>query len=183
MAMPMLIRDVLPVGVTGIVIAAYFSAIMSTADSCLMASSGNFVNDVLQRYCFPKASEKFIMHLSQVITLVIGVAAVIIAAGFETVLDLIFDAYAFMVAGLFVPTVGAYFWKKSSSAGALSAMLAGGFSTLALLRKWVLLPESAQLTDLHPSAYGIAISLVVFVAFSLLLPDRQTQPDTGENHD
>ena len=54
MAMPMLIRDILPVGVTGIVIAAYFSAIMSTADSCLMASSGNFVNDILQRYCFPQ---------------------------------------------------------------------------------------------------------------------------------
>ncbi|HDP93966.1 MAG TPA: sodium:solute symporter family protein, partial [Candidatus Aminicenantes bacterium] len=40
MGMPMMIKTALPAGVTGIVIAAYFSAIMSTADSCMMASSG-----------------------------------------------------------------------------------------------------------------------------------------------
>jgi SSS family solute:Na+ symporter len=180
MAMPMLIKDVLPVGVTGIVIAAYFSAIMSTADSCLMASSGNLVNDILQRYCFANASEKFIMRLSQAVTLLIGVAAVVIAARFEKVLDLIFDAYAFMVAGLFVPTLGAYFWKKSSSTGAFAAMLAGGFFTLGLLRSWIGLPESVRQVDLHPSVYGIAVSLIVFVIGSSLFPDRNVNLQKGE---
>ena len=179
MAMPMLIKEVLPIGVTGIVIAAYFSAIMSTADSCLMASSGNFVNDILQRYCFPKASDKTIMRLSQAVTLAIGVAAVIIAAGFKTVLDLIFDAYAFMVAGLFIPTLGAYFWKKSSSTGAFAAMLAGGFFTLGLLRNWIHLPESVKQVDLHPSAYGIAASFVVFMIGSYLFPDKKYSSQTG----
>ncbi len=47
MGVPILLREVLPVGVTGIVIASYFSAIMSTADSCIIASSGNFVNDLI----------------------------------------------------------------------------------------------------------------------------------------
>ena len=37
MGLPLLIKTVLPVGLTGVVVAAYFSAIMSTADSCLMA--------------------------------------------------------------------------------------------------------------------------------------------------
>jgi SSS family solute:Na+ symporter len=50
MALPMMISKVLPAGVTGIVIASYFSAIMSTADSCLMASSGNFLNDIIERF-------------------------------------------------------------------------------------------------------------------------------------
>ncbi|MEJ2054527.1 MAG: sodium:solute symporter family protein, partial [Calditrichaceae bacterium] len=36
MALPMLLRDILPVGVSGFVLAAYFSAVMSTADSCLI---------------------------------------------------------------------------------------------------------------------------------------------------
>ncbi len=183
MAMPMLIKHVLPVGVTGIVIAAYFSAIMSTADSCLMASSGNFVNDILQRYCFPRASEKSIMRLSQIATLVIGVAAVVIAAGFETVLDLIFDAYAFMVAGLFVPTLGAYFWKKSSSTGALAAMLTGGLFTLSLLRGWISLPASVDAVGLHPSAYGIAVTLVVFIAVSGLFPNKSDHLKQEIKHD
>ena len=175
MAMPMLIKTMLPVGVTGIVIAAYFSAIMSTADSCLMASSGNFVNDILQRYLFPNASEKFIMRLSQGVTLVIGAVAIIIAAGFEKVLDAILYAYAFMVAGLFVPTAGAYFWKKSSSSGALAAMIGGGTLTLALLLEWIRLPAALEKIGLDPSAYGIAISLIIFVTGSLALPDKAIQ--------
>lgn len=174
MAMPMLIKTMLPVGVTGIVIASYFSAIMSTADSCLMASSGNFVNDILQRYFFRNASDKFIMRLSQVVTLLIGAVAIIIAAGFEKVLDAILYAYAFMVAGLFVPTAGAYFWKKSSSAGALAAMICGGTLTLALLLEGIHLPESLEKIELDASAYGISLSLIVFVIGSLLLPDKNS---------
>ncbi|MEN8163788.1 MAG: sodium:solute symporter family protein, partial [Acidobacteriota bacterium] len=46
MGLPMLIRDVLPAGATGLVLAAYFAAIMSTADSCLLASVGNLVDDI-----------------------------------------------------------------------------------------------------------------------------------------
>lgn len=73
MAMPMLIRDILPIGVTGIVIATYFSAIMSTADSCLMASSGNLVNDVIERYLLPKADSRQSIRLSMLATLLIGI--------------------------------------------------------------------------------------------------------------
>jgi len=47
MGLPLLLRTVLPVGLMGIMVAAYFSAIMSTADSCLMASSGNILTDIL----------------------------------------------------------------------------------------------------------------------------------------
>ena len=49
MGLPLLIRNVLPIGVTGLVLAAYFSAIMSTADSCLLASVGNVVSDFYLR--------------------------------------------------------------------------------------------------------------------------------------
>lgn len=191
MAMPMLIRDILPIGVTGIVIAAYFSAIMSTADSCLMASSGNFVNDILQRHVFKRASEQTIIRLSQGVTLLIGVVAVVIAARFEMVLEAILYAYAFMVSGLFIPTLGAYFWRRSSAAGAFAGMLAGGTLTLGLLivqetrPEW--LPGFIERFGFDASVYGIAVSLVAFVLGSLLRPDREvkeiilkTTPDRSE---
>ena len=180
MAMPMLIKQILPVGVTGIVIAAYFSAIMSTADSCLMASSGNFVNDILQRYYFPHASEKAIMRLSQWVTLLIGVVAVVIAANFKQVLDAILYAYAFMVAGLFVPTLGAYFWKKSSAFGAFWAMLSGGCLTLSLLFDWIHLPACLERLGLDASAYGIAASAVIFIIGSIVFPDEKKSITAGE---
>ena len=173
MAMPMMISKILPVGITGIVIAAYFSAIMSTADSCLMASSGNFVNDVIQRLMGKRLSEKGNLKLSMLATLAIGVLSVLLAALFSTVLDAILYAYSFMVSGLFIPTLGAYFWKRSSSFGALASMIAGGTVTLSLiiLKAEKKLPELFSKIGLDPIVYGILISLIVFIAGSLLIPD------------
>lgn len=173
MAMPMLIKEVLPVGVTGIVIASYFSAIMSTADSCLMASSGNLVNDVMQRHVAKGLSERGLMRLSQAATLAIGALAVVLASHFEMVLDAILYAYAFMVSGLFVPTLGAFFWKRSSAAGALAGMIAGGGATLVML-----LGGWAMPLGLDACFYGICISAGAFVGLSLLMPSRAAAADT-----
>ena len=175
MALPMLIRDVLPMGVTGIVIASYFSAIMSTADSCLMASSGNFVNDIIERYFAKHISDKTSIRLSMIATLIIGILAVLMAAQFNTVLNAILYAYAFMVSGLFVPTLGAYFWKKASSAGALAGMLTGGILTLLLLTQVLILPESMSKLELDSSVYGIISSAIAFVCVSMLWPDQVNQ--------
>lgn len=178
MAMPMLIRDILPLGVTGIVIAAYFSAIMSTADSCLMASSGNLVNDVIERYLLPKADSRQSIRLSMLATLLIGILAVLLASQFRMVLDAILYAYSFMVAGLFVPTLGAYFWKRGSSTGAVAGMLSGGTVALLLLTKTLVLPEQLALIGLDASLYGILASLFFYMAFSLIFPDSNgTQSD------
>jgi solute:Na+ symporter, SSS family len=172
MGLPLLIREILPIGVTGIVIASYFSAIMSTADSCMVASSGNFLNDVIERHLLGKPSEKTLTRLSQLITLVIGVLAVVIAAQFETVLDAILYAYAFMVSGLFVPTLGAFFWSRRSTTGALAGMLGGGTVTLLLQLKVLPLPAFLQATGLDPTLYGIVVSALLFVSGSLLYPEN-----------
>jgi solute:Na+ symporter, SSS family len=41
MGLPFLLATILPVGLMGLMLSSYFSAILSTADSCLMAASGN----------------------------------------------------------------------------------------------------------------------------------------------
>jgi solute:Na+ symporter, SSS family len=168
MGLPMLIRDLLPVGVTGVVIASYFSAIMSTADSCLMAASGNFVNDIYERYIRKPGSARESIRISMLATLVIGAAAVLLAARFSTVLDAILYAYAFMVSGLFIPTLGGFFWKRGTSAGAAAGMLGGGILTLLLLLDLLHLPEPLARLRLDFSAYGIALSAILYLIVSLL---------------
>lgn len=173
MGLPLLIKQALPVGVTGVVIAAYFSAIMSTADSCLMASSGNFTSDILRRYALPGLSARGAMRLSQVVTLLVGLAAVLIAARFTRVLDAILFAYAFMVSGLFVPTLGAYFWPRATSAAAFWSMLAGGGLTLALELGAFPLPAPLAALGLDAVCYGIVLSALVLVAVTLLSSGRR----------
>lgn len=161
--LPMLLRTVLPVGFLGIMMAAYFSAILSTADSCLMASSGNVVTDLIGRFKkFNPDSNRFV-RTSQVATLVIGTFALLLASTMENVLELMLDSYAFMVSGLFVPVIGALYWKKSTPSGAMAAMIIGGSTTISLRYSGVNLPY-----DLDPNLFGITASAIAFISISLM---------------
>lgn len=182
LGMPRLINEVLPIGVTGVVIAAYFSAIMSTADSCLVASSGNIVGDFLQRYFLKNASDRALIRWSQGVTFVLGLIAVAYAVRFGTVIEGVLDAYGFMVAGLFVPTLGAFFWRRSTSAGALTGILVGGGVTQSLPYLRPIMPWYVEHfffgVGLTPVVYGMALSALSFVIVSLLTRPSAGQTDT-----
>ncbi len=168
MGLPLLLRTVLPVGLMGLMMSAYFSAIMSTADSCLMAAGGNVVTDILGR--FFKISQKNSLRLSQLTVLIIGMAAVLIAQHLTNVLELMLLSYAFMVSGLFVPVVGGLFWKKSSNMGAILAMLAGGTTTSVLVVLNTPLPY-----ELDANVFGILVAAIVFVTASIALPNKKNK--------
>ncbi len=160
MGLPLVIRDVLPLGVTGLVLAAYFAAIMSTADSCLLASVGNTVDDLYSRHVSPSSSESHLLGLSRVLTLVIGFGSVGFALYVPTVLDSILLAYSFMVAGLLVPTLAALYWRRPSGAAAFWSIMVGGGSTVAL-----------NVVDadigLDPVFVGLGLSAVVLVVVGM----------------
>ena len=168
--LPMLLRTILPTGLLGLMMSAYFSAILSTADSCLMASSGNIVTDFIQKFSDKFKSDKSFMRLSQWVTLAIGLIAILLASQMTNVLNLMLYSYAFMVSGLFVPVIGALFWKKSSPMGALMAMIFGGATTVLLSSLNVKLPY-----NLDPNVFGIMVSALSFIIFSILSPKKQTQ--------
>jgi SSS family solute:Na+ symporter len=171
--LPMLLRTVLPVGLMGIMMSAYFSAILSTADSCLMASSGNVVSDIIGYFKNVDHQSDTFLRFSQITTLIIGVLALLIATTMTSVLDLMLYSYAFMVSGLFVPIVGALYWKKSSSVGAIAAMLVGGGTTLYLQIFVKQLPY-----NLDPNVFGITASLIAFIIVSLAVPDEDKRRET-----
>jgi len=168
--LPMLLRTVLPVGLMGLMMSAYFSAILSTADSCLMASSGNVTSDIIGYFKEVDYDSDSFLRLSQVTTLIIGVGALLLASLMTNVLNLMLYSYAFMVSGLFVPVIGALYWKKSSSVGAMLAMVIGGSVTVGL----EVLSKKIGLTlplGLDANVFGISASAVAFYAGSLIWPD------------
>lgn len=172
--LPMLLRTVLPVGFMGLMMSAYFSAILSTADSCLMAASGNVVSDIIGYFRDVDHGSDDFLRFSQITTLILGTVALIIAYSMTNVLELMLYSYAFMVSGLFVPIIGALYWKKSSSLGAMAAMIFGGSTTVSL----ELLLENLP-AGLDANVFGITVSAVVFIAVSLAFPDERA-PRTEE---
>jgi len=153
MGLPLLLKTILPVGFLGIVMSVYFSAIMSTADSCLMASSANILTDV-----FGKHDHRNSLRYSQILTLAVGVLALLLALKMENVLDLMLLSYAFMVSGLIVPVLAALFTKRPSSRAALLSMIAGGTTTTLLVVLKAPLPWG-----LDANIFGISLSLLVYI--------------------
>ena len=153
MGLPVLLRTILPVGFMGIVLSAYFSAIMSTADSCLMASSGNLLADVLKMHRGPRS-----VRLSQMLTMVIGGVALFLAYKMTSVLDIMLHSYSFMVSGMIIPVLMALFLKQTNSTAALVSMITGGSLTLFLIVLEVDLPY-----ELDANIFGIFISFLSYI--------------------
>jgi len=167
MGLPLLLRTVLPVGLMGLMMSAYFSAIMSTADSCLMASSGNILTDILDKIFHFNPNSRKVLRISQLLTFIIGSSAVLLALSMQNVLQLMLYSYAFMVSGLFIPILGALFWKRSSPVAAFWSMLIGGGTTLYLTIAQFKLPYG-----LDPNIFGITAGLILFVGLTFLFPRR-----------
>ncbi len=165
MGLPMLLRTVLPVGLMGLMMSAYFSAIMSTADSCMMAASGNLLTDILSKIFRLEGNEKVMLRTSQGLTLLVGVLALLLAASMENVLELMLYSYAFMVSGLLVPVIGAFFLKRRTPRAAFWSMLLGGGTTLILTVTGVPLPF-----NLDPNIFGISASAITFLSLTRLFP-------------
>ncbi len=155
LGLPLLLTQVLPIGLIGLMMSAYFSAIMSTADSCLMAASGNFMTDILGYF---KSGEKLNqVRLSQLVTFIIGLIAILLATLMQNVLELMLYSYAFMVSGLLVPVLGAFIFKKPSPQAALTSMVLGGGTTLVLIITNLNLPWS-----LDANFFGISVAALSF---------------------
>ncbi|MCH8546477.1 MAG: sodium:solute symporter family protein [Cryomorphaceae bacterium] len=155
MALPLLMVEVLPPGLMGIMLAAYFSAILSTADSCLMASSGNVTGDIFKKY-MPKQIQSE-LNVGQWVTLIIGALAIVLAWKLENVLSLMLNSYAVMVGGLFVPTIAIIINRSGSSKAALGSIVVGGGVTL--LFQYL----NVSMGGLDPLILGLSLSALTFM--------------------
>lgn len=153
LGLPMLLSQVLPIGLMGLMMSAYFSAIMSTADSCLMAASGNLVSDILPGFKIKKEDS---IGFNQLLTFIIGGIAILLATKMTNVLDLMLDSYSFMVSGMLIPVLAMIFTKQPSPRAALTSMVAGGTSTLIILK------FHTTVLGLDPIFFGLLISTLVF---------------------
>lgn len=163
MGLPLLLRTVLPTGLLGLMLSAYFSAIMSTADSCLMAASGNVVTDIIEPIRKSKMDTKSSLRYSQIATLVIGIFALLLASTMQNVLELMLMSYAFMVSGLFIPVLVALFGRNKNANAALWSMVFGGSTTLILILAKIELP-----LGLDANIGGILVSALTYFIITKL---------------
>jgi SSS family solute:Na+ symporter len=153
--------EALPAGITGLVLAAALAAVMSTASAGLLASSTILANDVYAGFVARGEHNKVLV--SRVTTLLVGIVVLVISVLVSDIIGALQIAYDLLTGGLFVPIVGALFWRRATAAGALASMAAGS----AVVVIFMVLDGLFANT---PIIWGMLASLVVFVVVSLLTP-------------
>ncbi|MED5501668.1 MAG: sodium:solute symporter [Pseudomonadota bacterium] len=149
----------LPDGIRGLIIAAAMAAMMSTSSAGMLASSTLLTQDILPALRGGREFDD--VKINRLCTGLIGVVSVIIALNVSDVIGALTVAYNLLVGGMLIPMLGALFWKRSTTTGAIASMLAGCAGVIGFMLKDGLLANS-------PIYAGLALGMIAFVAGSLL---------------
>ncbi|TRM11579.1 sodium/proline symporter PutP [Lentibacillus cibarius] len=149
--------------ISGILLAAILAAIMSTIDSQLLVSSSAVAEDFYKAIFRRHATDKELVWIGRVATLVIALIATIIAINPESsVLDLVSYAWAGFGAA-FGPTILlALFWRGITRNGALAGIVVGAV-TVIIWGDFL----SGGIFELYEIAPGFLLNLIAAVVVSI----------------
>ncbi|RNC65974.1 sodium:solute symporter [Proteiniphilum sp. X52] len=127
-AFPTLVAKLLPAGVRGLVVCGILAALMSSLASLFNSSSMLFTIDFYKRFK-PNTSEKKLVVIGQVATVVIVILGVLWIPIMRSVGDVLY-AYLQDVQSVLAPGIAAAFllgvtWKRASAKGGMWALISG----------------------------------------------------------
>lgn len=156
---------ILPPGTLGLVLAAVCAALMSNASGALFASATLITNDIIKVYLKKDMNDKAIIQTSRIVTLVLGVIAIIFSAWIQNILVALDMAYAILSGAIFVPLIIGLFWKLTTSKAAFYAIIA---STMVIFITFVIY----GITSTLPIIYGVFTGLFVIVILTIFNPAK-----------
>lgn len=163
LAVPTIVKELFPITIGAIVLAALLAAIMSSADSLLTAGTSHIIKDFWMEIIHPgkQFDEKRMLRLSRISTVVIGVLALFIALSIPIIIDALIFSYTMYTAGVFIPVIGGILWKGATKAGALSGLVAGALlAIIGIITK-------LNIAGIPVEVYSAVVSLILFVVVSL----------------
>jgi SSS family solute:Na+ symporter len=116
-------RDFLPAGLLGLLVAAFLAAYMSTIATHLNWGTSYIINDFYKRFVKKDSDEQHYVTVSRVVTLLMMGVSLIVTANMET----ISGAWAFIIeagAGLGLVLILRWYWWRVNAWSEIAAMIA-----------------------------------------------------------
>lgn len=130
--LPTLILNNTPLFAQVMFFGALLSAIMSTASGTLLAPSITLTENVLREIVPMNDRQMLLATRVVVVCFTIAVTAFALASQGTSIYDMVGNAYKVTLVSAFVPLVMGLYWKKSTSQGALCAVIGGFVSWVAM---------------------------------------------------
>ena len=159
--MPTILRDYIPVGLRGVVIAGLLAAFMSTFSSTINCGASFVVRDLWQLFLRPNASGKETVRVGYAATLGLVVFGILLGYTGESINQVWSWLMMALGAAVVVPNVLRWYWWRLNGWGYAAGTLGG---ILLALLAW--LPDAPREYVMFPLI--TAASLVLSVAVSLL---------------
>ncbi|MFQ5849620.1 MAG: hypothetical protein ACE5JU_03410 [Candidatus Binatia bacterium] len=166
--LPVVIGQMIPPGLKGLMLAGLMAAAMSTFDSTVNAGASYWVRDIYQAYLNPKATEKQLVRQGRWVSVVIVLAGLLFSLTVRNINEIWGWLTMSIGVGMLVPTVVRWHWWRMNGYG---FAIGTGFGMLSALLQRLIFPGWPEY---------LSFSLVGSIAFlSLVMGTYFTEP-TGE---
>lgn len=185
-AYPWLLRNFTPVGVKGVALAALVAAIVSSLASMLNSTSTIFTMDIYKNFIKKDASEKQLVRIGRIVSLLALIIATIAAkpllGGKDQAFQFIQEFSGFIYPGVCVVFGMALFWKRATNRAALWTAVAtpivGGGIWFVFTK---LFPQMGLPEVGFQLRMGYVFIILVVIAITITLLDRKNLvPNTDE---
>jgi SSS family solute:Na+ symporter len=169
-AFPLLVKNVLPVGIRGIVVAGLLSALMSSLAGVFNASSTLFTIDLYQKMR-PNSSQGHLVWVGRMATttmIVLGLAWIPVISNASGLYGYLQGVQSYLAPPIFVVFFGGVFFKRLNSKGCFAALVVG--FALGLWRLSVDTPVSlGYRAGWEPGSLNYIVNNMYFQYFSLAI--------------
>ncbi|MEJ2245108.1 MAG: solute:sodium symporter family transporter [Acidobacteriota bacterium] len=168
-AYPLLIRNLIPIGIRGFIFAAIAGAVISSLASMLNSASTIFTMDLYKRHLKKDASPKSLVSMGRIMTLILVVLGCFIAPQlgnprFQGIFNYIQEFQGFVSPGILAAFVFGMVFKKSPPSAGVTALVASP------IIYGILFFTAENIAFLNRMAVTFAIILALMALITILKP-------------
>jgi len=117
MVLPVVVNELIPVGIKGLLVAGLIAAAMSTFDSTVNAGASYWVKDIYQAYINPRANEKKLMRHSRWASIFIVLMGLLFSLAITNINEIWGWITMSIGAGMIIPTLVRWYWWRMNGWG------------------------------------------------------------------
>jgi len=163
--LPLLMVKFAPYWLVAIILAGSLAALISTADSQILALSSIFTRDIYASFINKKATTEKQVTIGRIFIVVLCLFGFLIALRPVSTLVSITTAAFTGIGVLYPATIAAFYWKRATKWGAISSVIAG--EVVAILLIYKILPGWLLLGSL-PIVPSLIVAILTLVGVSYL---------------
>ncbi|MGI6030967.1 MAG: sodium/proline symporter PutP [Eubacteriales bacterium] len=174
-----LVNNMFPAILAGVLLSAIMAAVMSTADSQLLVTSTVLAEDFYKNLIRKNASDKEVLWISRIGVLVVSVIAVVLAMDpNSSIFGIVSYAWAGLGASFGPAVLVSLYWKRMTRRGAIAGVVVGAVGTVVF--NW-LKTNVGGIFSIYELLPAFILAVVVIVVVSLL--DQAPQQEIQQEFD